>query len=164
MSFLSLLFKHSPSFSFRANFYWTPIKSRNYLNWFSQSQLRWTSEVPLETKTQKPGSSSILFSEASTQRLEEILDENEVLRVEVNAGGCSGFQYGFHIEKLQDICDEDIIVINGGAKVVIDEVSLGLISGSMLDYVQEMISSSFRLTGNPHADLTCSCGVSFAAR
>jgi len=85
------------------------------------------------------------------------------LRVYVDAGGCSGFQYKFEIEKEQ-IEDDDSIFEKDGARVVVDESSLDLLQGSTVDFVQEMIRSSFVISDNPQSESACGCGSSFAVK
>lgn len=98
------------------------------------------------------------------------------LRVYVDAGGCSGFQYKYELEHKQGeagstIDDAEDIVIdcvdpNSGnhACVVVDEGSLELLAGSTLDFVQEMIRSSFAIIDNPQSESACGCGSSFARK
>jgi iron-sulfur cluster assembly accessory protein len=80
-------------------------------------------------------------------------------RVSVLGGGCSGFQYEYkmdnHIEKT------DLVFKQGEAEVVIDDISLGFIEGSVLDYVETLGSSSFEIK-NPNASARCGCGNSFS--
>ncbi len=104
------------------------------------------------------------------------------MRLYVDAGGCSGFQYKFLLlsEDNDDTMDnlngddeeedgtidpeEDIIFVKDGMRVVIDETSLDLLTGSTIDYVQEMIRSSFAVVGNPQSESACGCGSSFAVK
>ncbi len=107
------------------------------------------------------------------------------LRLYVDAGGCSGFQYKFLLlsednddgtntmdnpddeEEEEDGTidpEEDIIFVKDGMRVVIDETSLDLLRGSTIDYVQEMIRSSFAVVGNPQSESACGCGSSFAVK
>eukprot|EP00591_Stephanopyxis_turris_P012155 CAMPEP_0195528964 /NCGR_PEP_ID=MMETSP0794_2-20130614/31341_1 /TAXON_ID=515487 /ORGANISM="Stephanopyxis turris, Strain CCMP 815" /LENGTH=221 /DNA_ID=CAMNT_0040660193 /DNA_START=38 /DNA_END=703 /DNA_ORIENTATION=- len=89
------------------------------------------------------------------------------LRVYVDAGGCSGFQYKFELEDHdEDTFDEleDFLFENHDAKVVVDKESLDLIRGSTIDYVREMIRSSFVVAGNPLSESACGCGSSFAIK
>mmetsp|Transcript_14147 Transcript_14147/g.20208 ORF Transcript_14147/g.20208 Transcript_14147/m.20208 type:complete len:223 (-) Transcript_14147:145-813(-) len=94
------------------------------------------------------------------------------LRIYVDSGGCSGFQYKFELENdAEDFIDEDEDVVitastGGGAnaRVVIDESSLEYIRGSTVDYVQEMIRSSFAVIDNPQSESACGCGSSFAIK
>jgi iron-sulfur cluster assembly accessory protein len=96
------------------------------------------------------------------------------LRVYVDAGGCSGFQYKFELENKDDedaIDDEEDIIIhcvdksdNAEACVVIDEASLELLEGSKIDFVREMIRSSFAVVSNPQSESACGCGSSFAVK
>lgn len=110
------------------------------------------------------------------------------LRLYVDAGGCSGFQYKFLLlsednngdnnnnslnngddeeEEEEDGTidpEEDIIFVKDGMRVVVDQTSLDLLRGSTIDYVQEMIRSSFAVVGNPQSESACGCGSSFAVK
>jgi iron-sulfur cluster assembly accessory protein len=102
--------------------------------------------------------------------------EQVYLRLYVDAGGCSGFQYKFLLlsEDNNDNDDdeedgtidpeEDIIFTKDGMRVVVDQTSLELLRGSTIDYVQEMIRSSFAVVGNPQSESACGCGSSFAVK
>ena len=81
------------------------------------------------------------------------------LRVTVSGGGCSGFQYGFDLDA--DINGDDVVFEHGGAKLVIDETTLELMSGSEVDYKEDLIGSYFAVS-NPIATSTCGCGTSFS--
>lgn len=94
------------------------------------------------------------------------------LRVFVDAGGCSGFQYQFEVDNELDE-DEDIVVIMAKSnedsgtmnpRVVVDETSMGFLEGSTIDYVIEMIKSAFVVTDNPQSESACGCGSSFAMK
>ena len=82
-----------------------------------------------------------------------------MLRISVSGGGCSGFQYGFSLD--DQTTDEDLVFEENGVKVVVDEISLQLVQGSKLDYVDELIGSYFKLE-NPQASSSCGCGSSFS--
>jgi iron-sulfur cluster assembly accessory protein len=81
-----------------------------------------------------------------------------MLRVSIEAGGCTGFQYNFDL--VSDREDGDYVIEKEGATVVIDEVSLPLIAGSEIDFVDDLIGANFKVK-NPNASETCGCGVSF---
>jgi iron-sulfur cluster insertion protein len=81
------------------------------------------------------------------------------LRVSVNAGGCSGFQYGFALE--DTAAEDDLVIEAGPARVYIDTVSLDLLAGSELDWNEALIGAHFTVR-NPQAVSGCGCGVSFA--
>jgi len=94
------------------------------------------------------------------------------LRVYVDAGGCSGFQYQFEVDNDLDE-DEDVVVVmakidsDGGLglpRVVVDETSMGFLEGSTIDYVIEMIKSAFVVADNPQSESACGCGSSFAVK
>lgn len=81
------------------------------------------------------------------------------LRVSVLGGGCSGFQYHFEFDDA--MADNDLLIEREGAAVVIDDVSLGFLEGSVLDYVETLGEASFQIK-NPNATAKCGCGNSFA--
>ena len=103
---------------------------------------------------------SVSMSASAARRLTRILsaEAGAALRVSVKGGGCSGFQYSFDIEK--DRADDDLIVERDGATVLVDPVSLEMIKGSELDFVDDLMGQSFRVK-NPNAVASCGCGVSF---
>ncbi len=82
-----------------------------------------------------------------------------MLRVTVSGGGCSGFQYGFDFDDA--LGDDDRTFERDGVSVVIDEVSLELLAGSTIDFVEDLIGASFQIK-NPQASSSCGCGSSFA--
>lgn len=102
------------------------------------------------------------------------------LRLYVDAGGCSGFQYKFLLlsednnnndapeddDEEDGTIDpeEDVIFLKDGMRVVVDQTSLDLLEGSTIDYVQEMIRSSFAVVANPQSESACGCGSSFAVK
>ncbi len=83
---------------------------------------------------------------------------NKLLRLSVEGGGCSGFQYKFDLVAESD--PEDLIIEQAGATVLVDPISLPFLEGSELDYVQELIGASFKVH-NPNAQASCGCGTSF---
>ena len=86
-------------------------------------------------------------------------DKSKFFRITVLGGGCAGFQYKFDFENLKN--DDDILIQEKKIKVVIDESSMELIQNSTIDYVHELIGSSFKIT-NPQASSSCGCGTSFS--
>ncbi len=86
-----------------------------------------------------------------------------MLRVAVNGGGCSGFQYVFEMDRAQNSDDTVLASDVSGQKatVLIDEASLQFLGGSTIDFVDDLIGQSFKIT-NPNATSSCGCGTSFA--
>ena len=82
-----------------------------------------------------------------------------MLRVAVEAGGCSGFSYLFDLVESSD--ENDIRIERDGAAAVVDVISLALLNGSEIDFVEELAASEFRVR-NPNAKSSCGCGVSFS--
>ena len=87
------------------------------------------------------------------------------LRVMVESGGCHGFQYLVSLTSLSSISHTEDTIFEAddgsGAKVVMDEPSLGLLKGSKVDFTMELIGSQFKIVGNPAATSSCGCGTSF---
>jgi iron-sulfur cluster insertion protein len=106
---------------------------------------------------------SIRISSSAARRIAALVAEENgsglMFRISVSGGGCSGFQYGFTLDDERH--EDDRVFERDGVAVVIDEVSLDLVQGSELDYVQELIGSFFAMR-NPNATSTCGCGSSFA--
>ena len=86
-------------------------------------------------------------------------DSAKYFRITVLGGGCAGFQYKFDFENLKN--DDDILIHDEKIDVIIDETSMELIQNSKIDYVHELIGSSFKIT-NPQATSSCGCGTSFS--
>ena len=85
--------------------------------------------------------------------------EKKFMRVTVEGGGCSGFQYIFKFDTERN--NDDLVFEKNGVEVVVDEISLELITGGRLDYVEELIGSYFQIA-NPNASSSCGCGTSFS--
>ena len=86
-------------------------------------------------------------------------DKFDYFRITVLGGGCAGFQYKFDFDNKKN--DDDILIKKHKISVLIDKTSLELINGSKIDYVDELIGSSFKVT-NPKASSSCGCGTSFS--
>ena len=118
----------------------------------------------------------LVLTEACVRRLRQLAAEENtsvasglgsapLLRIAVDGGGCSGFQYAFSLETSDEaIGPTDVVFERDGARVVVDDVSLAFVRGATVDYVEEMIRSSFVIGDNPNAESGCGCGVSFAAK
>ena len=107
-------------------------------------------------------SDPVTVTERAAKRIAEIVAGEaaaRALRVSVEGGGCSGFQYKFDL--VPSAGDDDTILERAGAKVVIDQVSLGFLAGSEIDFVDDLIGASFRVN-NPKATASCGCGTSFS--
>tara|TARA_B100001029_G_C14923843_1_gene373570 strand:+ start:254 stop:580 length:327 start_codon:yes stop_codon:yes gene_type:complete len=88
-----------------------------------------------------------------------ITENSQFFRITVLGGGCAGFQYKFDFS--EKVNNDDILFEYENAKVVIDNTSIELIKGSKIDYVNELIGSSFKIS-NPQASSSCGCGTSFS--
>lgn len=85
-------------------------------------------------------------------------DQGKALRVAVEGGGCSGFQYDI---KLDDVADDDLVLEGSGERVVVDSVSLPFLADAVIDFSDELIGARF-VIDNPNASSSCGCGTSFS--
>ncbi|PNG24868.1 HesB/IscA family protein [Methylocella silvestris] len=102
------------------------------------------------------------MSENAALRISEILKtepEGSFLRIGVDGGGCSGFTYTYKIETQRD--DEDLVLERDGALVLIDPVSLEILRGCRIDFINNLMGRMFKIE-NPAATASCGCGSSFA--
>jgi iron-sulfur cluster assembly accessory protein len=105
---------------------------------------------------------AITVTERAARKIGEILRREPpgtMLRVSVEGGGCSGFQYKFDMDRTQ--AADDLVIEREGATVLIDQVSVGYLAGSEIDFVDDLIGASFRVN-NPQATASCGCGTSFS--
>jgi iron-sulfur cluster assembly accessory protein len=105
---------------------------------------------------------SVIVTDSAIRKIAAILGSEQkpsVLRVSVEGGGCSGFQYKFDVQRETEA--EDVVIARDGATVVIDPVSLQYLSGSRIDYADELIGAAFKID-NPNATAACGCGTSFS--
>ncbi len=105
---------------------------------------------------------NVSLSDSAAKRISEILrseEEGAMLRVSVSGGGCSGFQYSFELDRERG--EDDLVLEKAGAKVLIDETSLGFLAGAQIDYVDDLIGAAFQIN-NPNASSSCGCGMSFS--
>ncbi len=104
---------------------------------------------------------SVTISSSAAKRLNAILkgEEGAALRISVKGGGCSGFQYAYDVDRNR--AEDDFVATRDGATVVIDPVSLEMLKGSEVDFVDDLMGQSFRIK-NPNATASCGCGVSFS--
>jgi iron-sulfur cluster insertion protein len=105
---------------------------------------------------------TVTLSETAARRLQTLAKSEGrplMLRVAVEAGGCSGFSYRFDL--IEEADPEDLRIERDGAAAVIDLVSLALLNGAEIDFVDELAGAEFRVR-NPNARSSCGCGVSFS--
>jgi iron-sulfur cluster assembly accessory protein len=104
----------------------------------------------------------VRLSERAARRIAEIVagePATPLLRVSVEGGGCSGFQYKFDLVAASEA--DDLVIERGAARVLIDPVSLEYLGGSEIDFVDDLIGQSFKIH-NPNATASCGCGTSFS--
>ncbi len=117
----------------------------------------------LEQAITETSGGQIGLSESAARRISMLLGEGENkgqrLRIAVSGGGCQGFQYNFTFDGARNA--DDVIFTRDGAEIVVDETSLGLLAGSELDFIEDMVGSYFAVK-NPNAKSSCGCGSSFS--
>jgi iron-sulfur cluster assembly accessory protein len=106
--------------------------------------------------------SAVNLTERAARRIGEILKgepAGSMLRVSVEGGGCSGFQYKFDFVAAK--ADDDLVLARDGATVLVDPVSVQYMAGAEIDFVDDLIGASFKIN-NPVATASCGCGTSFS--
>ncbi len=121
-------------------------------------------EVPAFSTALSPplATAQVTLSEQAARRLHAIgaaEGRSVMLRVAVDGGGCSGFQYRFDL--VEGAEDDDLRIERDGAAALVDPISLALLTGSEIDFVDELAGAEFRVR-NPNAKSSCGCGVSFS--
>ena len=106
---------------------------------------------------------SIVVTESAARRVAILKTqeqaENAFLRIAVSGGGCSGFQYGFTFDDQRN--EDDFVFERDGVAIIVDDVSLGLLNGAEVDFVEDLMGASFQVR-NPNAASSCGCGNSFS--
>ena len=95
---------------------------------------------------------------ARLAEIAELTGQSRALRVAVEGGGCSGFQYDI---RLDDAAGDDLVLEKNGQKVLVDQVSLPFLANAVIDFTEELIGARFVIV-NPNASSSCGCGTSFS--
>ena len=105
----------------------------------------------------------VVLTERAAARIRKLRDQEGnaalMLRLSVSGGGCAGFSYGFALET--ERAQDDLLFQQHGVSLVIDQTSLDLLDGAVVDYVEDLMGSAFSVR-NPNAVSTCGCGTSFS--
>ena len=121
------------------------------------------SDLQVETNQADAASGgSFAVTESAARQIAKILSaepDGTMLRVSVEGGGCSGFQYNFTLDDTRT--DDDLVIERDGATVLVDTMSLMYMGGSELDFMDDLIGQSFQVK-NPNATASCGCGTSFS--
>jgi iron-sulfur cluster insertion protein len=117
--------------------------------------------TPIQTKVAEPAKT--VLTDAAAAKVKKLVEEegnpNLKLRVVVQGGGCSGFQYGFEFD--ENIADDDVQIEKDGVIMLIDAMSIQYLGGSEVDYLEGLEGARF-VINNPNAKSTCGCGSSFS--
>jgi len=117
--------------------------------------------MTVDTAPQTATDASISLSQSAAAQINEIMKAQgrKFLRISVEGGGCSGFSYKFDMD--DEASEDDLKIERDGATVLIDSMSVEFLTGSIIDYVDELIGASFQIK-NPNAVAACGCGTSFS--
>ena len=117
----------------------------------------------MELKRESLNPTPFVVTEAAAKQISELVDGEEKatgLRIFVQGGGCSGFQYGFAFA--EELSEDDTKVDQHGASIVVDAMSYQYVMGSEIDYKDDPLQGSSFVIRNPNAKATCGCGSSFS--
>ena len=119
--------------------------------------------VPEVAVPEVAGARRVTITEGAARRITALKQQEEAdgafLRIAVSGGGCSGFQYGLSFDDQQN--PDDFVFEHAGVAVVVDDVSLDLLNGAELDFVEDLMGAAFQIR-NPNAASSCGCGNSFS--
>ncbi|RAL52674.1 unnamed protein product [Cuscuta campestris] len=124
-----------------------------------------SSAMPEQQPELKSQNDSVFMTENCVRRMKELQasePEEKMLRLSIEAGGCSGFQYEFSLDGKANA--DDRIFEKDGVKLVVDNISFDFVKGATVDYVEELIRSAFQVSTNPSAVGGCSCKSSFMVK
>jgi iron-sulfur cluster insertion protein len=109
------------------------------------------------------GERRVLLSESAARRIATLRLQEQAegarLRIAVSGGGCSGFRYGFSFD--DQLNDDDVVFERDGVALVVDDVSLELLNGAEIDFIEDLMGAAFQIR-NPNAASSCGCGNSFS--
>ncbi|KAI9320795.1 hypothetical protein BX666DRAFT_1911384 [Dichotomocladium elegans] len=158
----SLVQKHRPSQSYA----WLAPAAMHHPSHRSLSYTWPTNYAAADTKVtikQASRENGLTISDKALKQLKHIRerdnDPDMMLRILVDSGGCHGYQNKLEITHTLD--EDDIIFEKEGVRVVVDSISLQFIRGSTVDFVEELIGSTFQVIDNPNAKNSCGCNISY---
>jgi iron-sulfur cluster insertion protein len=127
------------------------------------ARARWSAEQMTEVLAEATNERGIVISERAAHRITVLKAQEEAgdafLRIAVSGGGCSGFQYGLSFDDQRN--PDDFVFERDGVAVVVDDVSLDLLNGAEIDFVEDLMGAAFQIK-NPNAASSCGCGNSFS--
>ncbi|XP_007027740.2 PREDICTED: iron-sulfur assembly protein IscA-like 2, mitochondrial [Theobroma cacao] len=161
----SLIQRISPFFIARIKQNHKLLRSSSYSHNYSSSALHEAS--PESSESPSSSLDAIRIADNCVKRMKELQASEEsshekVLRLSVETGGCSGFQYVFDLDDKTN--PDDRVFEREGVKLVVDNISYDFVKGATVDYVEELIRSAFLVTTNPSAVGGCSCKSSFMVK
>lgn len=122
-----------------------------------------STSIETSTPDYRSHGAALDFSAAAAHKVRELIDEEGnpalKLRVYINGGGCSGFQYGFSFDEEQS--EDDFAIDREGVRLLVDPLSLQYLTGAEVDYTESLSGAQFVIR-NPNARTTCGCGSSFS--
>jgi iron-sulfur cluster assembly protein len=117
------------------------------------------------TTLEQTRTDTINLTQPAAQAIQDLMTKRNLsgyaLRIYVQGGGCSGFQYGMALDNR--IREQDLVIDEYGVKLIVDEVSIKYLNGSTVDYVDDVMGSGFKIH-NPNAVSGCGCGNSFRTK
>src|SRR5205807_2299414 len=127
------------------------------------ARARWRVQYMSEAMSEVSSERAVIITDSAARRIAALkaqeAAENAFLRIAVSGGGCSGFQYGLSFDDQRN--PDDFVFEQDGVAVIVDDVSLDLLNGAEVDFVEDMMGASFQIK-NPNAASSCGCGNSFS--